>query len=190
MSYTIDQNKKLIELFPYLQPRNVWTGKIAENYDYSYIRGDNELPNGWLRLFLLFCKHLKPYLVKSDTLDKFQFSQLKEKYGRLCLYHMGCIEEVELLTCMYQGYSKQVCSRCGRPSKWVITNYIEYLCDDCSSEDINERKKFHRNKHLEFMSFDENEKAVSTYYTYRHIDREYKKIMNMTDDEFFNYLIN
>ena len=28
-----EENKLLVEYFPFLQPRNVWTDKIPENYD-------------------------------------------------------------------------------------------------------------------------------------------------------------
>ena len=89
MTLTPEQRKKLVKLYPYLQPRNVWTDKVSEDYDYSYIRGEHELPTGWLRLFFLYCKNLRNRLVETDALDKFRFSQLKEKYGRMCLYNFG-----------------------------------------------------------------------------------------------------
>ena len=29
-------NKKMVEEFPFLLPRNRWTDKVSEDYDYSY----------------------------------------------------------------------------------------------------------------------------------------------------------
>ena len=34
-----EQIKKLVERYPYLLPRNVWTGEVPEDYDYTYIIG-------------------------------------------------------------------------------------------------------------------------------------------------------
>ena len=54
--YTVEQNKKLIEKFPYLMPINLWTLEPVKDYDFDYIRGDYELPDGFMRCFLLYCK--------------------------------------------------------------------------------------------------------------------------------------
>ena len=86
LNLTKEENKMLIEYFPFLQPRNVWTDKIPEDYDYDYILGVGDLPYGWERLFLLYCKHLKVELDKFNFTDKFRFSQIKEKYGDMRLY--------------------------------------------------------------------------------------------------------
>lgn len=63
----------LIDYFPFLYPRNVWTDKPVEDYDYSWCLGVDELPEGWVRLFLLFCKHLRKDLILHKYLDKFRF---------------------------------------------------------------------------------------------------------------------
>ena len=36
-----ESNQKLIERFPFLMPRNRWTGKVPEDYDYSYTELDS-----------------------------------------------------------------------------------------------------------------------------------------------------
>ena len=36
-----ESNQKLIERFPFLIPRNRWTGKVPEDYDYSYTELDS-----------------------------------------------------------------------------------------------------------------------------------------------------
>ena len=60
MELTVEQNKKLVEKFPYLIPTNIWTGEVVDNYDYSYNEGECDLPIGWHRLFLLYCKNIRP----------------------------------------------------------------------------------------------------------------------------------
>lgn len=39
------KNKKLVKKYPFLLPRNVWTGEVSEDYDYSYTQAD-ALPSG------------------------------------------------------------------------------------------------------------------------------------------------
>ncbi len=45
-----ESNQKLIERFPFLIPRNRWTGKVPEDYDYSYTELDS-MPDGWRKAF-------------------------------------------------------------------------------------------------------------------------------------------
>ena len=47
--------ESLIQYFPFLYPRNVWTDKPIEDYGYDWCLGVDELPEGWIRLFLLYC---------------------------------------------------------------------------------------------------------------------------------------
>ena len=78
--------KALIEEYPYLQPRNVWNDEISEDYDYEYILGEYDLPEGWMKLFLQMCEDIREPLVKANYLNEFRFSQLKEKYGSMRVY--------------------------------------------------------------------------------------------------------
>ena len=41
------RNKELVERYPYLLPRNVFTDKLADDYNYDYINGIGEIPPGW-----------------------------------------------------------------------------------------------------------------------------------------------
>ena len=45
-----ESNQKLIERFPFLMPRNRWTGEVPEDYDYSYTELDS-MPDGWRKAF-------------------------------------------------------------------------------------------------------------------------------------------
>ena len=49
--FSKEQNKKLCERYPFLLPRNVFSDKLEKDYDYSYIKGIGEIPEGWSKLF-------------------------------------------------------------------------------------------------------------------------------------------
>ena len=46
----IEKNKALVDDFPFLLPRNRWTGKVPDDYDYSYTELD-AMPEGWRTAF-------------------------------------------------------------------------------------------------------------------------------------------
>ena len=47
---SVEENKKLIEKYPFLMPRNVWTDELLKDYDYSFTLYD-EMPKGWADAF-------------------------------------------------------------------------------------------------------------------------------------------
>ena len=186
MNFSIEQNKQLIAIYPYLQPRNLWTGEIPENYDYSYIRGE-ELPDGWHKLFLMYCKEMRPHLIKSNMLDKFQFSQIKEKYGTMRIYNCGYPKSADYLTSLYEYYSTFVCQRCGKPSKWVTKGWVSFFCDECIGEAQVDCYPLKKQTSMRFTCYKNNE-PYRISYTYKYLDKEYKRVLCMTDDEFFDYI--
>lgn len=125
-------NKNLIEYMPYLQPRNVWTDEIPEDYDYEYIRGEHELPEGWFSLFLDMCEDIRKPLEKIGHLDKFRFTQIKEKYGSLRAYNNGCPEEVNDVLLKYERISRFTCHACGRLAVKESQGYILPYCKHCA----------------------------------------------------------
>lgn len=77
-----ESNQKLIERFPFLIPRNRWTGKIPEDYDYSYTELDS-MPDGWRKAFgEQMCEDIREELVRAEYLDQYRITQIKEKYER------------------------------------------------------------------------------------------------------------
>ena len=129
---TIEDNKKLIEEFPFLQPRNVWTDNISEDYDYSYVLGIDDLPIGWERLFLQMCVDLKKELIKDDYLDKFRFTQIKEKYNTMRLYNNGCSKEAHKILDKYEYMSRYICTVCGDIATVETQGYLASFCNKCS----------------------------------------------------------
>ena len=123
-------NKRIVERYPYLLPRNVWTDKVDPDYDYSYIRSC-EIPDGWNLLFLQLCEDIREPLMKIDYLEKFRFSQIKEKYGRLECYTFGEPDEVHDIITKYRAMSQYVCNQCGKPAEYMTIGYILPFCPDC-----------------------------------------------------------
>ena len=131
---TQEKIKKLIERYPFLMPRNVWTDEVDEDYDYSYINGIEEIPQGWEKLFLQLCEDIRQPLIDADYLDKFRFNQIKEKYNRLECYNNGVPEAASVVQEIIDKYSMMasyVCTVCGRPATYETHGYVASYCDDC-----------------------------------------------------------
>ena len=128
---TQNEIKDLIEKYPYLMPRNVWTDKIPDGFDYSYIRGIGELPPGWNKLFLQMCEDIRQPLKEAGYIEKFRFTQIKEKWGRMRCYHVGATVKVNDIIAKYENMSHYICSRCGKPANYKTLCYVETLCEEC-----------------------------------------------------------
>lgn len=123
--------KRLVERYPYLLPRNIWTGKVPEDYDYTYIRGIGELPEGWHKLFLQMCEDIRQSLIDANYLDEFKFSQIKEKYNTMRCYHLGAPETVDDIIMKYEHMAYYICTKCGKPATCETQGYLTSYCDDC-----------------------------------------------------------
>lgn len=144
-------NKELCEKYPFLIPRNVWTDDILENYDYSWTLLDN-FEDGWRIAFgEKFCEELKEALSKANYVDNFRFSQIKEKYGHLCLYNFGCNEEAWNIIRKYEKLSKYTCGKCGQPATKIGMSWIYPYCSSCADK---------INKYERFIDIDEYYKEV------------------------------
>ena len=130
----IERNKKLIERYPFLLPRNLWTDEVPKDYDYSYIRGERELPQGWWKLFLQMCEDIRQPLIDIDYLDKFRFSQIKEKYNSMRCYNYGAPEKVHDIIRKYELMAYYVCTKCGKPAVYETQGYFASFCEDCFKE--------------------------------------------------------
>jgi hypothetical protein len=122
--------KHMIEEYPYLQPRDMFTDKIPKSYDYDYINGEHDLPEGWLELFLQCCEDIKEPLTNAGCLDKFRFTQIKEKFGMMRLYTISAPREVQDIISKYEFLSQQVCCECGMPAVVLTTDWVYPYCSD------------------------------------------------------------
>ena len=81
-----ESNKELIEKYPFLMPRDIYTGKIDRKYDYSYM--PYEFTNGWKNIWWKLVESLGSEYNNLSEEKKAQFSiiQTKEKFGEMRCY--------------------------------------------------------------------------------------------------------
>lgn len=128
---TKEENKALVERFPFLLPHNRWTDKVPEDYDYRFTELD-AMPDGWRIAFgEQMCQEIKDALIEIDYLYKYRIAQIKEKYGMLCWYDFGAPQKVYDIVSKYEDISKQTCMRCGKPATRITTGWISPYCDAC-----------------------------------------------------------
>lgn len=130
MTNKTEKIKYLVERYPFLLPKNVFSDKIPEDYDYSYIK-HLEIPKGWFRLFLQLCEDIRQPLIDAGCLDTFRFTQVKEKYNQLRCYHTGAPEVVNDILLKYEQMAYYVCTDCGKPAKHETQVYFASFCDEC-----------------------------------------------------------
>lgn len=196
MNLTKEQRKKLTELYPFLIPRNVFTDEIPENYDYDYIRGEGEIPFGWRRLFFMYCKKIRPILSEYNLLDNYRFNQLKEKYGTLRIYDNAAPAKIHILNSLYSCFANYICQRCGQFANFETSGWIESICENCyNKENINNysdctlyKLKIPSHYTCEYYDSKQNH-FYKENYTYRYLKTEYIRIKDMSDEEFYQYLI-
>ena len=124
----IKKNKELCKEYPFLKPRNRWTGKLVEDYDYSYTELD-DMPLGWRIAFgEKLLKELKVAL--GDHLNKYRIVQIKEKYGYLRWYDFGHTEEAYEVISKYSKLSETTCIVCGKPATKITRGWISPYCDE------------------------------------------------------------
>ena len=152
MELTKEQNKALCDKYPFLIPRNVWSGmRITEAqnggfwpgdpeavpdppYDYEYTALD-DMPDGWRIAFgEQMCEEIKQELLRAGGekfLNEYYPTQIKEKYGGLRWYDNGFTEEGFDIISKYEKLSERTCIVCGKPAKWITCGWIMPFCDDC-----------------------------------------------------------
>lgn len=130
----IKENKKLLKKYPFLLPKNDWTGKVMEDYDYSWTLLD-EVPKGWrISIMSLFLEELRKELIKFNFLDKYFIIQIKEKFGELRWYDAGYPEgsKVNDIIEIYSYLSGHICICCGKPDVPMINDrWISPFCLRC-----------------------------------------------------------
>lgn len=143
---TQKRNKALVERYPFLLPRNVWTDEVVESYNYSWTLFD-EIPKGWRDCFgIQLCEDLRAALVKINKLYTFRFDQIKEKYGSLRLYSNWVTDEISEILMKYEHLSEHVCIQCGKVNvPMVYDSWISPYCKNCFDrflERYNSNKKY------------------------------------------------
>ena len=133
----VGKYKKLIEEFPFLMPRNVFTDEIPDDFNYSYHIGLN-IPEGWTHLFLQMCQDIKQPLIDANYLNDFRFTQIKEKYGAMRCYTNEVPKKVQSMISKYEYMSRYVCALCGQPAHYKTLDYILPICEQCWKDKLKE----------------------------------------------------
>ena len=117
----------MIEEFPFLLPRNRFTDKPMDNYDYSY----NEwqaIPLGWQIAFGWKLLHELNILVQAlEKPEDFRIEQIKEKFGELRVYTNGGHDIWQLID-DYSTLSERTCIVCGKPAVYISRGWICPYC--------------------------------------------------------------
>ena len=131
---SIEKNKELIEKYPWLLPRNRWTGEVIKDYDYSFTELD-DMPDGWRIAFgEQFCADIQHELdkLKPETAADFRIIQTKEKFGQLRFYTNWVTESLDEVIRRYENLSERTCIKCGAPATKITTGWISPFCDKCA----------------------------------------------------------
>ena len=130
--FDIELNKKMLESFPFLLPRNVWTGEAIEDYDYSF-NLFQFIDVGWGKAFgYEMLSDLRSALIAENSLLSYEITQIKEKHGRLCWYDKCATEAVSNVIQKYCDLSEKYCILCGSPK--VETYGFYHLCEKCAKK--------------------------------------------------------
>ena len=147
------RNKELCDRYPFLIPRNSFSGKSILDcrgidgeegywpgnpedhpaYDYEYTLLD-DMPEGWRKAFgESLCHEIMDELIDKDKVDAYRVDQIKEKYGYLCWYDHNSTEKIlsEILP-KYEDLSICTCISCGKPAEYVSSGWISPWCEDCA----------------------------------------------------------
>lgn len=95
---------------------------------YSWV---NSVPEGWQDLFMCFVTEAREILLKNNSLDSFFISDVKEKFGKLEIYHNSPLEEIDKLTDEIRNLSEKTCICCGNEATQVSNGWISPFCDVC-----------------------------------------------------------
>lgn len=115
---TADRQQKLFAEFPGLfalrhQPATV-----------SCMAWGIECGDGWFDLLREVC-------LTVQSAEDFRFTQVKEKYGGLRLYHQGGGDFEEGVIAMAERASYMTCERCGNRGRPNDKGWIATLCTSC-----------------------------------------------------------
>ena len=127
-------NKEIIKKYPFLLPRNVWTGEPFDDFDYSYNELEISIPEGWWKRWgIQYCEDFLNYL-KKENIDpnEVYIEQAKEKYGGLRVYLNIFPKNWYEHEYAWEYISEHTCIRCGKfPVRLRDDGWISPYCDDC-----------------------------------------------------------
>ena len=106
-----------------------------------------ECGDGWLPLIKEAQSIIDKYNENHKSKEPIEFTQIKEKWGALCLYLNYYVPEIGDQINKLENKSLEICEHCGTDKNvstewthgWVMT-----LCEDCRKKEIERfNKEFH-----------------------------------------------
>lgn len=133
-------NKELCERYPFLIPWKVRQGIIKDfNYDYTLL---DWMEPGWREAFgIQMCEELREALIAADALERYQVTDVKEKYGELRWYSYGGANGTCEIEKKYLLLSRKVCGKCGKPATHRGTAWVYPYCGECATPDAEEMRR-------------------------------------------------
>lgn len=133
----IEKNQDLCKKYPFLIPRNRFSGEVVEDYDYSYTELD-AMPDGWRKAFgEKMCEEIQ-YELEKIKLEHGEFNycilQIKEKYGSLRWYTNYSTEAIDKIVRKYEKLSERICINCGAAATKISLGWISPYCDECAGK--------------------------------------------------------
>lgn len=140
-------NKQLTDLFPFMRPRDAWSGKdltTDPDFDWTWTL-INEIPNGWRKAFGWRMLNELSAVMDGETFTDWEGEelplnenyypvQIKEKFGELRWYSNFYIEKIEEVIRKYQDLSRRTCVNCGRPARYISIGWICPWCEYCAAD--------------------------------------------------------
>lgn len=131
---TVEENKALLEKYPILRQRNVYTGEPIDNNDeYTYL---DAMPQGWAKAFGI--PMFEDIQTEVNTWSKeeqehFFFTDIKEKFGELRVYTSHMTDKLGEILEAYCAISRNVCIICGKLDVPMVNRgWISPYCRDCA----------------------------------------------------------
>ena len=157
----IEYNKKLIDKYPWLIPRYVWSGEIVEDYDYTW-HELNGMGEGWWKAFgEMLCEEIQIELERCECVNEFRIMQCKEKFAELRIYTGGLPIDCKVgeIIDKYSVLSEHICYMCGKPDVPVTnTGWWLPLCKECFSTPDDYYQKRHTKEEIKNWTEDRSKK--------------------------------
>ena len=134
-----EYNKALIVKYPFLLPRNRWTDKVVDDYDFTWTELD-AMPKGWrIRFGEEMVEEISQELKKYNFEDGYRIIQVKEKWGGLRWYDGGVplVSAIHDIVRKYENLSHKICIACGDLAVYRSKGWISPWCKNCKEEQKN-----------------------------------------------------
>ena len=124
-------------------PKNVWTGKVWDDYDYTYTAWGCGTTGWELAFGNMFLEELGAAIEEAGLKNDFRILEEKEKYGGLRFYTSGTTDKIQSIIDKYERLSERICIVCGKPDVPMINDgWLSPWCCSCWKKNWREREKY------------------------------------------------